>query len=107
MEWVDGEIRGGSMNNTGTPMEIRNWSVDISIAEREGRTHARARLHTADATSLEASGSARLRPADRDVPEIGEELAAARALSALAHLLLETAADDIEDVTHAPVTLSD
>ena len=88
-------------------MAITNWSVDISIAERDGHTHARARLHTAAATALEATGTARLRPADRDVPEIGEELAAARALSALAHLLLNTAADDIEGVTREPVTLSE
>jgi hypothetical protein len=41
------------------------------------------------------------------VPEIGQELAAARALPALAHMLLDTAAGDIEDVTHAPVSLAD
>jgi hypothetical protein len=86
-------------------MTMRNWSVDITIAERDGHTHARARLHTDDATALEATGIARLRSTERDVPEIGEELAAARALAALAHLLLDTAADDLEGVTHAPVTL--
>ncbi|QYN20311.1 dsRBD fold-containing protein [Amycolatopsis sp. DSM 110486] len=42
---------------------------------------------------------------DRDVPEIGDELAAARALSELAQRLLEVAAGDIEGVTHEPVRL--
>lgn len=53
-----------------------------------------------------ASGLARLNPADRDVPEIGDELAVARALSDLGHQLLDTAAGDIEQITHRPVHLS-
>ena len=76
------------------------WSVDIFISERDGRTHAEARLHTADATHLVGTGAARLNPKDRDVPEIGGELATARALSDLAHRLLDVAADDIEGITH-------
>jgi len=47
---------------------------------------------------------ARCSPSDQNVPEIGDELATARALSELAHKLLDTAAKDIEAVTHAPVT---
>jgi len=35
-------------------------------------------------------------PADREIPEIGDELTAARALSDLAHRLLSTATADIE-----------
>jgi hypothetical protein len=34
------------------------------------------------------------------VPEIGDELAAARTLSELSHQQLDTAAEDIEQVTH-------
>ena len=41
-------------------------------------------------------GRARRNPADPDVPRVGEELAAARALSDLAHALLDEAADLIE-----------
>jgi len=88
-------------------MATRSWSVDILIGEREGHTVARARLHTADRTSLEATGSARLNPADQDVPEIGDEVAAARALSALSHRLLEAAAGDIEEITHSPAFLEE
>ena len=50
-------------------------------------------------------GLARLNPADRDVPEIGDEIAAARALSELGHLLLSAAADDLEAVTHVRADL--
>ena len=45
----------------------------------------------------------RLNPADRDMPEIGDELAVARALSDLGHQLLDAAAGDIEQMTHQPV----
>jgi hypothetical protein len=47
----------------------------------------------------------RLRPHDPDVPEIGEEIAAARALLDLAGHLLHAAADDLEGVMHEKVTL--
>lgn len=92
------------MTDTTHPMSTRTWSVDILIGERDGRTGARARLHTADPTSLEATGTARLNPKDQDVPEIGEELAVARALSALSHRLLDAAIGDIEGITHAPAS---
>jgi hypothetical protein len=84
---------------------VRTWSIEVLIGEREGQTHAEARLHTHDDTHLTAVGRARLRPADRDVPEIGAELATARALAELSHQLLQAAVDDIEGVTHEPVTL--
>ncbi|HEX6497474.1 MAG TPA: DUF1876 domain-containing protein [Micromonosporaceae bacterium] len=80
----------------------KRWTVDVVIDEHgeEGRTHAEARLHTGDRTDLRGTGSARRNPTDREVPEIGDELAAARALSDLAHRLLHAAAEDIEGFTH-------
>jgi hypothetical protein len=84
----------------------KSWSVQIDIGEHEGKTRAVAHLRTGDQTSLTGTGTARLNPADPDVPEIGDELAAARALSQLAHALLEAAADDISGVLHKPVDLS-
>ncbi|QWZ08776.1 DUF1876 domain-containing protein [Nocardioides panacis] len=93
------------MSTRTAPTGTRTWSVEIRIDEHDGETHAQARLHTGDATSLSASGSARLSPRDRDVPEIGDELAAARALSRLAHELLDAAAGDIENLTHEHVDL--
>ena len=85
----------------------KRWTVEIRIDEHEARTRAEARLHTDDRTNLVGVGQARLNPADRDIPEIGDELAAARALSDLAHLLLDAAATDIEGVTHAPAQLTE
>jgi hypothetical protein len=86
---------------------IDRWSVDVYLNETEGETHAEARLTTRESEVLRGHGRARCNPADWDVPEIGAELAAARALSDLAHRLLETAANDIEAVTHEHVRLVD
>lgn len=85
---------------------IKNWRVDIYIGERDDKTHAEARLLPGDEVSLTGIGVARLNPVDRDVPEIGDELAVARALSDLAHQLLHAAVEDIEAVTHASADLA-
>lgn len=88
-------------------MMTKTWSVEIFIGERDGSTHAEARLRTNDRTEYVATGSARLNPSDHDVPEIGDELAVARALSALGHRLVEGAAADIEAITHQHAFLKD
>jgi hypothetical protein len=80
--------------------EIKHWTVDIEIDEHDGRTRAVARLEPQVGNWLVGVGRARLNPVDRDVPDIGDELAVARALSDLAHTLLEVAAGDIEQITH-------
>jgi hypothetical protein len=88
-------------------VSMKRWSVDIYIDEDgRGHTYAEARLHSAADTMLVGVGRARLNPADRDIPEIGGELAAARALNDLGHRLLLAAAGDIEAVTHERVRLS-
>ncbi|MGH4012041.1 MAG: DUF1876 domain-containing protein [Pseudonocardiaceae bacterium] len=84
----------------------KRWTVEINIDEHDGWTRAVARLHNRDETGLAGQGLARLNPADHDVPEIGDELAVARALSDLGHKLLEAAAGDIEQITHQPAHLS-
>ena len=55
--------------------------------------------------SFEGHGEARRRPNDREVPEIGDELATARALADLAYQLLDATSGDIEQFTHTPVHL--
>lgn len=85
---------------------VKTWHVDIYIGERDAKTHAEARLRPADAVTLTGEGWARLNPKDSDVPEIGDELAVARALSDLANRLLHTAAEDIESITHEEVHLN-
>lgn len=76
-------------------MHTRTWHVDIFLSEDDGRTQAEAVLRTDAGTELRHRGSARKNPADAEVPEIGDELAASRALSGLTHDLLEAAVDDI------------
>jgi hypothetical protein len=85
----------------------RRWTVDIYIDEHDDDrlTRAEARLHTNDPTHLIGKGTAHRHPEDAEVSEIGDELAAARALSDLAHQLLHTAAMDIEQITHERVHL--
>ena len=81
---------------------VKTWNVQVDIDEHEGRTRAVARLRTDGTQSLAGTGLARLNPADRDVPEIGDELAVARALSELSHRLLDVAAEDIERSSGEP-----
>lgn len=80
----------------------QTWQVEVILSEREGTTSAEARLHTGQAPPLVATGSARLSAHDVvDVPEIGFELAAARALTRLGALLEQTAETDVEELLHA------
>ena len=81
----------------------KDWTVEISIDEHEGRTRAKARLRWRDRESV-GVGLARLNPADRNVDDIGDELAVARALSDLSNRLIAVTAHDIEAVTRQPVT---
>jgi hypothetical protein len=100
-----------------SPMVAKHWTVDVYLSERIGpddlddgesvRTFAEARLHSRDDTAVRGWGHARKNPKDRDVPEIGDELATARALSDLAHHLVELAARDIEAATGAPAAVHD
>lgn len=76
-------------------MHTRTWHVDIHLSEHDGSTHAEAVLRTDAGTELRHVGRARKHPSDRDVPEIGDELATCRALSGLAHDLLEATAADV------------
>lgn len=89
-------------------IHTRTWTVEVTITEDEAerRTHAAAVLHTDARTPVRGVGEARRRPADTEVPEIGDELATARALADLAYQLLDVTAGDIEQFTHRPVHLT-
>ncbi|MDA3625144.1 DUF1876 domain-containing protein [Saccharopolyspora oryzae] len=86
-------------------LETERWTVDIDLTEGDDRTVAKARLRTRDATDLQGRGVAKRNPDDTNVPEIGAELAAARALFELAHHLLRAATDDVEQLTGEPAHL--
>lgn len=83
----------------------KHWAVDIYIGEHDGETFAEARLNTRAATGLRAVGRAHLSPHDVDVPEVGDEIAVARALRNLADQLLGVATADVEGLTHESVFL--
>ncbi|SNQ50892.1 conserved hypothetical protein [Frankia canadensis] len=75
------------------------WTVEIFLSEDEGETRADAMLRCGAGQEVLASGVARCDPDDYDIPEIGAEVAASRALAELARKLRRTAADDIQTVT--------
>jgi hypothetical protein len=84
--------------------EVRTWSVTLDVFDHQDSTTARAVLRTA-AGSTTGRGQARRNPHDVAVPEIGQEIAVARALRDLADRLLGAASDDIAEVQHEEVHL--
>ena len=72
----------------------RHWQED----------RADATLQLENKMEMRGRGFSRRNPHDESEPRIGDELAAARALSDLAHQLLDAAARDIESRTHVPVS---
>jgi hypothetical protein len=84
---------------------MNTWKVDVLLVEEGDITKADAVI-TGGKRDLRATGVARRNPHDASVPEIGDELAVARALSNLAHQLLERSAQDIEAITHKPTHLT-
>ncbi|HET6755144.1 MAG TPA: DUF1876 domain-containing protein [Jiangellaceae bacterium] len=82
------------------------WNVEIQFEEDESLTSAASLLQLPEGPALQGRGQARRNPADPAQPQIGEEIAAARALSDLVHQLLDKAAAEIEDVTHKPAHLT-
>ncbi|WP_329239033.1 DUF1876 domain-containing protein [Streptomyces canus] len=72
------------------------WKVRLHLFEDdEGTTKAQLILDTGT-TELTGHGTAHCHPADANVPEIGDELAAGRAMNDLAGQLRKTAERDIE-----------
>jgi hypothetical protein len=82
------------------------WKVDVHLfdaddIDRDGAvTTAHAVLTTSARTSLDGYGRATRHPHDPAVTEIGEELAAARALHDLADRLIQATSQDIAAIEH-------
>lgn len=87
-------------------MNTKTWHVELYLYEEGNRTKADAVLRTGAGTELRHTGTARRSPEDRDIPEIGDELAVSRALAGLAHDLLEASIADVEQNVGAEVNLS-
>jgi Domain of unknown function (DUF1876) len=86
-------------------MTTKTWTVQILLGEDEDTTRADAVLEVQGKTEIRGHGTSRRNPDDPSVPMIGEELATARALSDLAHQLLNVCARDIENSTRTPASL--
>jgi hypothetical protein len=85
-------------------MATKSWTVQVTLDEQGDDTLADATLSLENKMEMRGHGQSRRNPSDESVPRIGDELAAARALSDLAHQLLAAAATDIESRTHEPAT---
>jgi len=84
------------------PGHVREWHIRVSIFETGDDTTARVVLLSDAPEHLQAVGGSRRSEGDDPVPEIGDEIAVARALRHLADSLLDTAEHDIEAVTGEP-----
>ena len=87
-------------------MPEQSWTVNVAFTEDGDRTRADATLQLAS-QRFHGFGQAKRSPGDPTVPVIGQDLAAARALSDLSHKLLEAAAERIESFEGHPVKLHD
>lgn len=83
-------------------MADQMWRVDIAFTEEDERTRADAILELAS-QRFHGFGQAKRAPDDPSVPVIGQDLAAARALSDVSHQLLQAAAERIEEFEGHPV----
>ncbi len=80
--------------------ESRVWTVQIDLEETEDQTEAKAILQLG-AERIGGWGRARRNPVDPSLPQVGEELAVSRALSDLAHQLVERAGDLLQAAASA------
>lgn len=78
---------------------VREWNIRVSIFESGDDTSANVLLIADSPEQLSARGTAHRSPHDPTVPEIGDEVAVARALRHLADKLMETAETDVSEVT--------
>ncbi|MFF2202595.1 dsRBD fold-containing protein [Streptomyces sp. NPDC058145] len=90
------------------PPSVKEWRLNLYLSEHDPDTTARIVLDTGD-NVLESHAEARRNPYDTAVPDIGDELAAGRALIAMGRVLLRAAAGDMKDMgatdREAPVPL--
>ena len=87
-------------------MAQKTWTIQVNIDEEGDDTFADAVLSVDNKMEIHGRGTRHRNPTDESVPQIGDELAAARAMSDLAHQLLSTAAGHIESRTHEKARLT-
>ncbi|MFD0019618.1 DUF1876 domain-containing protein [Streptomyces sp. NPDC058382] len=77
------------------------WTVRVDLSEEDGATKAEAVLDTGTA-KLTGHGVARCSPQDPDVPTIGDELAASRAMRDVAAQLMSVADRELGEAGAGP-----
>jgi len=77
----------------------KSWKIRLYLFEENDVTVARAVLETGDNT-LESRGESHRSSHDPQVPEVGDEFAAGRALVGLGHQLLRAGTADSEALEH-------
>lgn len=94
--FVDPDARTAPAD-AGEPRQARalTWDVRITVIESGGSTTAEATVTNGPPDALRAVGHARKSPGDPEVPLIGDEIAAGRALRRLADRLLAVAEQDV------------
>ena len=95
----DGTAHEVARHGGGTLPHVRDWSVRITIFEGGDDTSAQAVLVADAPDHLRAFGESHRSPEDKASPEIGDEVAVARALRHLADKLMAAAEDDIAAMT--------
>ncbi len=93
---VDAQLEAGS-DEWPEPRQGRalTWDVRITVVESGGSTTAEATVMNGPPEALRGVGHARRSPEDPEVPLIGDEIAAGRALRRLADRLLAVAEQDV------------
>jgi hypothetical protein len=79
--------------------------IEMTFEQDADHTEARVALVLREAR-FTGFGRARRNPADPNLPMVGEELAAARALSDLSHRLVEAAAETISEREGGPAPVN-
>ncbi|MFG2139912.1 dsRBD fold-containing protein [Streptomyces sp. NPDC048650] len=77
------------------------WDVRLYLSEEDGTTRARVELDTGT-IALTGHGTARCSPQDEDVPVVGDELAAGRAMHDLGSKLMRVAEHGMADAGAGP-----
>jgi hypothetical protein len=83
----------------------KSWRITIDLFEAGDDTTAHAVLLAESPVHIDARGRAHRSAADVAAPEIGDEVAVARALRGLADRLLDTASEDITAAQGRPTHL--
>lgn len=102
---ADAHVSGTHEAEPAEPPHGRSWRVDIELVVSGDDTAAHAVLVAEAPKQVDGHGQAHRSPGDRVAPEIGDEVAVARALRQLSDRLLETASSDLSGIEGRDVTL--